>query len=105
VAKALKESFSYVRVFLSIEQWGWHFLASESPIPRMTAADLAARLPARAAADLLEWGPEDSAQQQFAVVLDQEIPLDDLIRQNPGIPALQDDRPINEYYLLRRWRR
>jgi spermidine synthase len=104
VAKALKESFPYVRVFLSIERRGWHFLASESPIPRLSAADLAARLPARAAADLIEWGPEASARQQFAVVLDQEIPLEDLIRQDPGIPALQDDRPINEYYLLRRWR-
>jgi hypothetical protein len=36
--------------------------------------------------------------------LGQEIQLDDLIRQNPGIPALQDDRPINEYYLMRNWR-
>jgi spermidine synthase len=101
VAKALKESFPYVRVFPSIEQWGFHFLASESPIFRMTAEELAARLPAGAAADLVEWGPEDTAAQQFAVVLDQEIPLDDLIRKSPGIPALQDDRPINEYYLLR----
>jgi predicted membrane-bound spermidine synthase len=104
VAKALKQSFPYVRVFQSIEQWGWHFLASESPIPQRTAADLAARLPAAAAADLIEWGPEDTPAEQFAVVLGQEIQLDDLIRQNPGIPALQDDRPINEYYLMRNWR-
>jgi predicted membrane-bound spermidine synthase len=104
VAKALKQSFPHVRVFQSIEQWGWHFLASESPIPQMTAADLAARLPAVAAADLIEWGPEDTPAEQFAVVLGQEIQLDDLIRQNPGIPALSDDRPINEYYLMRDWR-
>jgi spermidine synthase len=106
VAKALRESFPYVRVFPSIERSGWHFLASQSPIPRRTAADLAARLPASAVADLLEWGPEDTAVRQFAAVLDQETSLDRLIRRNPGIPALQDDRPINEYYLLRRlWKR
>ena len=101
VAKALKESFPYVRVFQSIEDWGWHFLASDSPLPRRTAADLAARLPARAVADLLEWGPEGSAEAQFKDVLDRELPLEDLIRQDPAVPALQDDRPINEYYLLR----
>ena len=104
VAKALQESFPYVRVFPGIEHWGWHFLASESPIPHRTAAELAARLPARAAADFIEWGPEDSAEKQFAAVLDGEITLDDLVRRDPGIPALQDDRPINEYYLLRRLR-
>jgi len=102
VAKALKESFAYVRVFKSIKDWGWHFLASDSPIPRMTAADLAARMPERAVADLLEWGPEDNAGDQLGDVLDQELPLDDMIRQDPAVPALQDDRPINEYYLLRR---
>jgi spermidine synthase len=105
VAKALRESFPYVRVFPPIEQSGWHFLASQSPIPPRTPAELAARMPAHAVADLLEWGPEDTAVRQFAAVLDHEIPLDDLIRRNPAIPALQDDRPINEYYLLRRWRR
>jgi len=101
VAKALKASFPYVRVFPGIEHWGWHFLASESPIPRKTAAELAARLPARAAADFIEWGQEDSVEQEFADVVDHEIPLDDMIRKAPEIPALQDNRPINEYYLLR----
>lgn len=101
VAKALKQSFPYVRVFPSFDQAGWHFLASQCPIPQMTAADLAAKLPPRAAADFLEWGPENTVARQFAVVLDQEIPLDDLIRKRPGIPMLQDDRPVNEYYLLR----
>jgi spermidine synthase len=104
VAKALTASFPYVRVFPGIEHWGWHFLASQSPIPHRSAAELAARLPARAAADFIEWGPEDTSEKQFAAVLDGEITADDLIGKGPGIPALQDDRPINEYYLLRGWR-
>jgi hypothetical protein len=30
--------------------------------------------------------------------------LDALIQQAPDAPALQDDRPVNEYFLLRRLR-
>ena len=33
VARALKESFPYVRVFRSVQGWGWHFLASNQPLP------------------------------------------------------------------------
>jgi len=102
VAKSIRESFPYVRVFRSIEGWGYHFLASESPLPSPTAAALASRMPAPAVTDLLEWGPEPTAEQQFAGVLNQELSLDALIAPAPGVPALQDDRPVNEYYLVRR---
>jgi hypothetical protein len=34
-------------------------------------------------------------------LLRSEIPLDTMIRQSPTTPALSDDRPINEYYMLR----
>jgi spermidine synthase len=102
VAKSLRESFPYVRVFRSIEGWGYHFLASQSPLPFLSAAMLASRLPSAAVTDLLEWGPAPTAEQQFAGVLNQELSLDSLIAQDPGVPALQDDRPVNEYYILRR---
>ena len=102
VARALKESFPYVRVFHSVEGWGYHFLASESPLPNPTAAELAQRLPAKAATDFLEWGPESTPEGQFADVLKREISLDDLIQQAPSASALRDDRPVNEYYLTRR---
>lgn len=102
VAKSLHESFPYVRVFRSIEGWGYHFLASQSPLPAPAAAMLASRLPATAVKDLLEWGPAPTAEQQFAGVLNQELSLDSLIALDPGVPALQDDRPVNEYYILRR---
>jgi len=59
-------------------------------------------MPPAAAADLIEWGPARDAEQQFARVLNQELSLDGLIAQDPGVPALQDDRPVNEYFILRR---
>jgi len=102
VARALKESFPYLRVFHSVEGWGYHFLASESPLPNPTAAELAQRLPDKAATDFLEWGPESTPEGQFADVLKREISLDDLIQQAPTASALRDDRPVNEYYLTRR---
>jgi len=102
VARALKESFPYVRVFHSVEGWGYHFLGSESPLPNPTAAELAQRLPDKAATDFLEWGPETTPEGQFADVLKREISLDDLIQQAPTASALRDDRPVNEYYLTRR---
>ncbi len=104
VARALHESFPYVRAFGSIEGWGTHFLASKSPIPVLTASELAKKLPAAAAADLLEWGPASTAQGQFELVTKHEIPLDSLMEQASAATALKDDRPVNEYFILRRMR-
>ncbi|HKM85970.1 MAG TPA: fused MFS/spermidine synthase [Terriglobales bacterium] len=101
IALALKESFPYVRVFRSVDAKGLHYLASRQPIPDRSAADLARRMPASAAADLVEWGPFPTAEQQFAAVLEKEIPIDWLVAMNRDAPAMEDDRPVNEYYLLR----
>jgi spermidine synthase len=101
VARALKNSFPYVRVYHSVEGWGWHFLASDRPIPVRTADELLARMPGAAVADMMEWGPAKTPAAQFALVLAQPVSLDDLIALSPSTPALQDDRPINEYFLLR----
>ncbi len=102
VARALKESFAYVRVFHPVGGVGFHFLASQQPLPDRTPAELAQRLSPKAAADLVEWGPEPTAELEFASVLHKELSLDQMIAQAPQAPALQDDRPENEYYMLRR---
>ena len=102
VARALKESFPYVRVFHSIEHSGFHFLVSDTPIPVYSPATLASHLPPKAVADLVEWGPASSAEDQFGRVVAQEVSLDDVIASAPQAPALKDDLPVNEYYLLRR---
>jgi len=75
-----------------------------TPLANRSASELAARLPADAARDLMEWGPTSSPQEQFQVVLDHEVSLDTLIQQDPNSPALQDDHPVNEYFILRRLR-
>jgi spermidine synthase len=102
VALALRRSFPSVRVFRSVTDLGFHFLASDRLLPQRTENELAQRLPARAAADLVEWGPQRSAEEQFAKILHNEVPIDQLIAPAPATPALSDDRPINEYYALRR---
>jgi spermidine synthase len=105
VARALKESFPYVRVFPSVEGWGYHFLACTRPIPSFTAQQLVRRMPASAITDMMEWGPEQSPERQLALVLNREVSLDQIIAQAPDAPALKDDRPVNEYFLLTRLKR
>jgi spermidine synthase len=102
VAKALRHSFPYVRLFTWGHNVGVHFLGSDRPLPQRTPHQLAARLPERAAIDLVEWGPEPSAESQFSLLIGQELSMDQLTSLSPATPSLNDDRPINEYYLLRR---
>jgi spermidine synthase len=102
VARAITESFPQVRVFQSVEGWGFHFLASETPIPAASGDALAARLPPHAAADLVEWWRDVTPGQALGRVVDQEVPPERLLAVAPRAPALEDDRPLNEYYLLRR---
>ncbi len=102
VALALGRTFPYVRVFPSVEGWGLHFLASATPIEQRTSDQLAAAIPPGATRDLLEWGPFQSAQKQLQVVVEKELSLESLIATAPGSRELSDDRPVNEYYFLRR---
>jgi len=104
ITRALVESFPYVRAFPSVEGWGLHLLASREPIPAATAATLAGRLPPSAARDLIEWGPADTAEAQLQRILEREVPLEHVLALAPRAPALHDDRPVNEYFLLRRLR-
>jgi len=101
VARALQDSFPYVRVFQWNGRQGWHFLASGEPIPVRSAAELIARMPADAVTDMMEWGPAKTPEAQFNILLSRESRPEQMIALAPKTPALQDDRPVNEYYLLR----
>jgi len=102
VTRAFRDSFPYVRAFRSVEDWGIHFLGSMQPFPAYSASHLAGHLPPAAVTDLVEWGPEVSAEGQFGHVLRNELSIDQLIAKAPKVPPLEDNRPINEYYLVRR---
>ena len=101
VTRALTESFPHVRVFHSLEGWGGHFLASRRPIDIPSASVLAARMPASAVADMLEWGPGQTAEEQLRLMLEREVPPASLIAFAPTAPSMSDNRPYNEYFFLR----
>ena len=105
VTRSLVESFPYVRVFAYNPTWGYHFLASNEPIPNRTAAELTQRLPPAAVHDLEEWNPPGGPERVFAAILAMERSPAQVIAVAPETPAMQDDRPVNEYFLLRSLRR
>ena len=117
VAMALQSSFNHVRVFHSLTRErhtrltgtltgtrGLLFLASDDPIEVRTPAALVKRMPDTAIHDLLEWGPEMNAENQLADILNNEVAIEEVIAHAPQAVALDDDRPVNEYYFLRRLR-
>lgn len=105
VWKALVDTFEHVLVFRGMDGWGFHYLASDAPLPPRSAAELAAATPEAARADLIEWGPEDSAEKQYQRLLDNAFPAfgEYAVRFAPD--PIEDDRPLNEYFLLRRARK
>jgi len=102
ITRALLETFLYVRVYRSFyDKQAIHFLASMSPILEHTATELLARMPPSAVADMMEWGPGETPLEQFNLSLSQPVSPSRLVALYPRAPALQDDRPINEYDQLR----
>jgi hypothetical protein len=95
------ETFPHVRVFHCFWGWGYHFVASDDPIPNRTPAQLAQAMPSKAVQDVTEWGPQSTAESAFASILSRELSLDQLIMEAPSVPAMSDDWPANEYYALR----
>jgi hypothetical protein len=61
-------------------------------------------LPPEAVADMLEWGPAATAEAQFGLTLAREFRISEVLAAAPWAPSMTDDRPFNEYFLLRRWR-
>jgi spermidine synthase len=99
--RAFRDSFPYARAFVSYEGAGLHLLGSRVPIVLAPLGVLAARLPAGAVRDMEEWSSGVGAAEQLDVVLHREVPMGWLVDRVPGVGPLRDDRPVNEYYLLR----
>jgi spermidine synthase len=100
IAGSLRDVFPHVRVYRSVEGWGFHFLASMQPIPQVAPAALLGRLPAAARRDLEEWS-RDGVEADVSRTLGSELPIENLLPPSPRL-RITDDGPYNEYYLLRR---
>jgi hypothetical protein len=98
--RSLQESFPYVRCFPSVERSGVHLLASMDPIEIPSLEQLAARMPANAKNDLLEWDTSRDLPAYLGLVISQEIPIANILNPDPKI-QITDDNPLNEYFMLR----
>lgn len=104
VARALAESFPYVRGFQYFPTWGYQFLASQEPIANRDAGELVARMPEAAVSDLMEWPFKQTPAEEFSSVLRREFPVSQMIEADPAVEAMHDDHPVNEYVILRKLR-
>jgi hypothetical protein len=50
---------------------------------------------------MMEWGPAATPNEQLERMLAQRVDFGQIIELAPGAPPLSDDRPVNEYCLLR----
>jgi len=102
VMLSVLESFPYVRVTSSIGGDGFHVTASNDPIPRLSADELVARMPEAAVLDMTEWIKAPPARF-FQRMLSGEYVVESLLidQSRAATLAISDDRPVNEFYLLR----
>jgi spermidine synthase/predicted MFS family arabinose efflux permease len=99
--RSVHNSFPYVRCFDGVDGYGKHLIASMDSLPILTGAQLAARMPAAAQKDLLEWSPTADLPVCLERLVSQSTAVEDILYPDPEI-RITDDRPYNEYFLLRR---
>jgi spermidine synthase len=103
IIRSLTTVFPYVQAFNSLEGWGMHLLASNRPIPDKNPFEMAANLSPRVVADMMEWGPFTKPVHQINDVMSREQSVEQILQGVPDAKAIVDDRPVNEYYLLRKF--
>jgi hypothetical protein len=103
VTRSLVEAFPYVRLFHSACSQGFHFLCSDRPIEVPAADVFVSRLPFRARLDFAEWHPERDPAAFYRDTISREIAVPDILSRDKDA-RITDDRPFNEYFLLRRMR-
>ena len=100
VARSIVNTFPHVKAFVSMQDWGCHFIASMDPIAELTVEEMASRIPPGGVADLMEWYEAKDPRWLLNEVVIREISLDSLLDPDESI-KVTDDRPYNEYYLVR----
>ncbi len=104
VIRALTAEFKYVKIFIIPSGNGIFFIASNSPIEDFLPDKLVAKMPEKAVKDLMEWlDCEKNLQNtvQFIGLLS-ELSIDKILKFYNNDAVITDDKPYNEYFLLRR---
>jgi len=101
VARSFLHAFPYVRVYKGLGGRGFHFLGSETPLRPLQKSDWR-QMPPKAYDDFTEWIDDRKTNTSLCweAIIRNELAPQMLV--DPHIPRLTDDRPFNEYFLLRR---
>lgn len=99
VARSLSNKFPYIRAYSSIEPGGYHFLCSMKPLPDRSVPELLSRMPEAARTDLVEWETNKDPQHYLDRIVAGRTDLQQLLGRETD--RILDDKPFNEYYLVR----
>jgi spermidine synthase len=92
--------FPHVRAFILKDQ-GIHLFASMKPVELPTPDEFVRRLPEPALRDFVEWQPVKDPRAFYETILACEAGIDELLAPDPSL-IIRDNRPFNEYFLVRR---
>ena len=99
VLRAIQSEFKYVKIFVSIEGWGIHILASDSPIQDLSLDEFVNKMPQKAKEDLTEW--TKNIDINILVSLLKILPISFFDNINPDKDFMvTDNRPYNEYFFI-----
>lgn len=101
VTRSLVNTFPHVRVFPSHLGWGVHFIASMEPVILPPVREMIKRMPPDAIQDFIEWYDQKDLHILWTDIMTREIPLESLLNDDKRV-IITDNRPFNEYYVLRR---
>ncbi len=104
----LVQTFPHVLAYRSFEtpegakEYGIHLLAATWPLTAPTVERALAKMPPAAVTDLMEWAPPGITHDvAWQYILKQHVDVASELPRNKNL-GITDDRPFNEYFLLRR---
>jgi len=102
VTRSLVNNFKYVKMFAGADGGGHHFLASDHEIKTPSPAKFVSLMPEQAKKDLVEWneGKYKNPEEFATYILSKELSYQPLLEAYESV-SITDNRPFNEYYLLR----
>jgi len=99
VLRSITSVFPYVKVFRSIEGYGFHFIASSKPLKIPSVQEAIERMPEAAQKDLMEWFPNTNLEKVIGSMFNNEIPIERILKIKRNV-VVSDDQPYNEYFFL-----